>query len=127
MRSRYRSTGPTFGSRVRSGGMILLFIAVIGGLLGSSFIYQYSTEDVVTITVDSKESVKDGDSSYYIVFAPEGEFKVDDSWAYGTFRASTTYNKLKKGKSYKVRTAGVRNGFFSMYPNIVEIIEEVEK
>lgn len=118
-RNRYRrSSSPKSG--------VLLVVLLIIGLVGVSFVFQYSTEETITITVNDKERINNQDSSYYLVFADEGEFKIEDTIAYGNFSSSSLYGKLKAGNKYRVKITGWRVGFMSTYPNIVEILEEIK-
>lgn len=48
--------------------------------------------------------------------------KVEDSLAFGRFRSADVYFELKNniGAIYYLKTQGIRNGYFSMFPNIIE-------
>ena len=67
------------------------------------------------------------DSKYLIYTVNEdGDvmvFSVEDRLFIGRFNSSDDYARIQIGKTYTFRTIGVRNGFFSTYPDIVEITE----
>ena len=80
----------------------------------------------VTITVQDKERVcESGNSSCkYLVFTDKGTFQNSDSLLSGKFDSSDVYGRLDEGKTYVVKVAGFRQGILSMYPNIIEVVEE---
>jgi len=105
---------------------IVLFVVIIILGLGATFGYQYGTARDVTITVTDKERIvekgEDG-GSYYLVFTEDDAFKNEDALFYGKFKSSALQAKLKVGETYKVKVYGWRIGVFSMYPNIVKIVD----
>lgn len=79
----------------------------------------------VTVTIEDKERVCDGENSCkYLVFTDQGTFENTDSLLTGKFDSSDVYGRLKEGRTYTLKVAGYRQGFLSMYPNILEIVDE---
>jgi hypothetical protein len=111
--------------RTKSNFLVLVVLAII--ILGLGAAYQYGTAREVKITVDDKERIVkgSGDSmdSYYLVFTENATYKNEDSFLYMKFRSSDIQGKLKIGETYTVKVYGWRIGLFSIYPNIIKIIE----
>lgn len=77
-------------------------------------------------TVTGKESVRAGDGNQYRVYTDECQtLVVEDSLTVGRYNSADVYAKIEAGKTYEFRTGGYRNGFFSMFPNIIEVKGEV--
>ncbi|MFV0432848.1 MAG: hypothetical protein ACK5LO_02525 [Leucobacter sp.] len=71
-------------------------------------------------TVEEKDRAIDAEGSpSYRVYTDCGVFKVADNLFEGQFNSADTYAQLKVGKTYDLETIGWRNGFLSMFPNIV--------
>lgn len=60
----------------------------------------------------------------FLVHTSDETFKVGRAWLYGDFRPAERWHRLEKGRSYKVRVAGWRVGYFHWYRNILAIEEE---
>ena len=84
--------------------------------------YRFNTE-VLNIKVEEKENIQNGQSNKYVVFSTHEVFENTDSFLFFKFDSSDYQNKLKKGKTYKVKVTGWRIPFISTYRNIVKIIE----
>jgi hypothetical protein len=86
---------------------------------------------VETIHVTDKERVCDSNSDgsrdcQYLIYTDEGTYKNVDSILNGKHNSSDLYGKLKRDHAYSVKVEGYRSGWQSEYPNIIEIVEEVE-
>jgi hypothetical protein len=111
----------TLKGEIPVGKFIALFILLLAVvLLAFPVVYRLSAEDI-NITVDSKERIVKGDSSYYLVFTENEVLKVDDSWIFFTWNASDRYNILKENSNYRVKAAGWRIPILSKYRNVVKI------
>lgn len=104
----------------------LFYIAAIFGILSLAVgIYSAFDTDVIEITVTEKESITVGDNkrieNKYLIFTENEVFENTDSIIYGKYDSSDFQRKLKVGETYKVKVAGWRLPFFSMYRNIVKI------
>lgn len=85
--------------------------------------YVYGTGRAVTVTVEEKERIQDGESSKYLIFTDKGVFENTDTLLRWKFNSSDVYSALKVGKEYDVDVYGWRVPFFSVYPNIVSVTE----
>lgn len=114
-------------------GELVAFIAVMAAVLVVIFVGlfcagYYQEEDVV-ITVKDKERVVDrgGESARYLIWSKEGDvYENVDTFIKFKFNSSDIYGQLEKDKTYVCRVYGWRNGFFSMYRNIVKCKEKGE-
>lgn len=81
----------------------------------------------MTIHVTDKDRVCDSNNEcQYLVYTDEGTFKNVDSMLNGKWNSSDIQGQLKRDHTYRVKVEGFRSGFLSEYPNIIEIIDEVE-
>lgn len=90
-------------------------------------IIKYGNNQTIEITIKDKyvKNGKNGNSSKYLVVDTDNNtYEVTDLFLKGKFNSTDIYNALEIGKTYKVKTSGKRIHFFSIYPNINEIIEE---
>lgn len=108
--------------------VLVLIIALIGGIIGGcTYLFEFNDKDY-TITVTEKERVNDDNSSKYLIWGEdeEGEeyvFKNSDCMMRGKFDSSSVYGKIKRGKKYKFTVVGYRMPFFSEYENIIKFKE----
>jgi hypothetical protein len=104
-----------------AGLIILIIIVVLCGIPGC---IQANKQDVVTITVESKDIKTYDKNSKYLVWSKENEvFEITDSMWVGRFNSSDFYGRIEVGKTYKVKVIGYRVPFLSWYRNIIEIID----
>ena len=112
-------------------GMIeILTIGVIGLILLASLVpatFPLFTKSEVTITVENKENIKSGDIGKYLIFTDIETFENSDCLLLGKFDSSDMYNDIKEGKKYKAKVYGFRIPFLSMYRNIYEIEEVLDR
>lgn len=92
----------------------------------TSLAYSNAVDDV-TITVQEKERVVNGESSKYLIYTAEEVFENTDSFVFLKYDSSDLYKDLKVNHTYKVMVAGWRIKFLSSYRNIIKIYEEVKK
>lgn len=106
------------------GGVIALVIiaAIIGAIWSTIAWNQHHT---MTCVVDTKQATaKSGGGNQYLIYTKNcGQLQVADSITQGKFNSTDTYAAIKEGHSYTFDTVGWRNGFFSAYPNILEVTE----
>ncbi|WP_124712992.1 hypothetical protein [Mycolicibacterium nivoides] len=50
-----------------------------------------------------------------------GAFDVEDAIEVGHMNSYDLWAKLEEGKSYDLKVGGLRNGFFSMFPTVLEV------
>lgn len=110
-------------------GIIIGAIVIGLFVLGGNLIGAYYNEETVTITVKDKERVVDrgGDEARYLIWSEDGEtFENVDTIIKGKFNSSDIYGQLERGKTYDCKVHGWRNGFWSMYRNIISCTEKTE-
>lgn len=108
--------------------IIAICTLIVAFVFGGCYI-EYGNKQVHAVTVKKTEQVTkvtgNGEDisvrSYYLVFTDKGVFRIEDQLFFGKFNSSDLYGELELGKTYQITTTGFRNGFFSMYPNIVSI------
>jgi hypothetical protein len=77
--------------------------------------------DTTGCLVDMKERVIDGEGeSVYRVYSDCGVFEVKDDLLHGAFNSADTYGSIHEGETYDFEAYGWRNGFLSLFPNIVK-------
>jgi hypothetical protein len=59
----------------------------------------------------------------YLVYTDLTTLKIEDTYWYLNFSSSDLWGKLKVGKSYRIKTYGIRLGWMSWYPNVVSYQE----
>ena len=111
------------GSYEVLGGLILAVIMIVGWV-GYSVAWNNSRTNI-TCVVDSKQATsnKYGGNQYLIFTKNCGQLTVADSFWHGKYNSTDTYARIHEGHSYTFDTVGWRNGFFSTYPNVLEVSE----
>ena len=121
--------------RSEKGSIEILFYIIIGaiiiGLIGGVIYWHYLTSygDVKTLEITVKDkyvkngSGKSSSSKYLVVDTENNAYEITDLTFLGKWNSTDLYNQLDIGKTYKIQTSGIRNHFWSMYPNINKIDE----
>ncbi len=105
-------------------GYIFFGVIFFVGFIIFAPLYYFSKKETVC-TFRSKERIVEKDNSRYLIYCNEGIFQDTDSWVFFKFDSSDIYNVFfKVGKKYKIKTAGWRNDFLSMYPNVISVQED---
>lgn len=107
--------------------------AIILGLIIWGFNWSYKTTygNVQTIEITIKDkyikrsSGKSSSDKYLVVDTDKNTYEITDLGFIGKWNSTDLYNELEAGKKYKITTSGIRNQFWSMYPNINKI-EEID-
>jgi len=74
-----------------------------------------------TCTVEDKDRTRNSDGgSEQRIYMDCGVFKVADNMIEGQWNSADLYQKLDVGTTYNIETIGWRNGFLSLFPNIVK-------
>jgi hypothetical protein len=102
----------------------LIVLLIISSIVISTMSYIHTS--TVSATVTSKERIvkSDGDGnieSFYLVYTDKGTMKLEDDLFRGNWNSSDVYGSLRNDSTYTFTTSGYRIGFFSMYPNIIEV------
>ena len=92
--------------------------------VGGCCVGNHNPRDEV-IRVQSKDMAARDKVPVYKIFAAEGVYESRDSLYQGKWDSADVYGRLQPGKSYRVHVCGLRWPFFSMFPNIVRVHEEV--
>ena len=102
---------------------VVVIIAIISTIIFN--ITSYVHTNTVTAKVTGKERTikSDGDKieSFYLVYTDKGTMKLEDDLFRGNWNSSDVYGSLRNDSTYTFTTSGYRIGFFSMYPNIIEV------
>lgn len=110
----------------------LIFIGLALGLIASvvyGVAYFSSQTELTNCVVSSKDRsvsvTSDGEgnvtsSTSHRVYTSCGVFEVNDNLLLLKFNSADTYGFLEDGKSYNLKVVGWRNGFLSLFPNILE-------
>jgi hypothetical protein len=107
--------------------MRTLFVVVVMAIISIIIfnITSYVHTSTVTATVTGKERItkKSGDNieSFYLVYTDKGTMKLEDDVLRGNWYSSDVYGRLQENTIYTFTTSGYRLGFFSSYPNIIEV------
>lgn len=111
-----------------------LIVVIIGIVIFATFRgcqLNYGDERVYKhYTVTDKGIKNYDDSSTYLIYTvdTDGEvmvFCIEDRLLYGRYNSSDDYAKIEIGKTYDFQTIGIRNQFWSSYPDIIGM-EEVK-
>ena len=102
----------------------LIVLVIISSIVISIMSYVHTS--TVSATVTGKERIvkSDGDGkveSFYLVYTDKGTMKLEDDLFRGNWNSSDVYGSLRNDSTYTFTTSGYRIGFFSMYPNIIEV------
>lgn len=80
--------------------------------------------DVTGCTVESKDrAAKEKGGSDMRLYTSCGVFSVSDELWQGRWNSADTYASIQPGKTYDFTAIGFRNGFFSVFPNVLEARE----
>ncbi len=99
--------------------VLSIFISAIVALFVVAPIIQNSNERTVVATVTDKEVKND----VYLVYTSETTYEIEDSIIKKRFNSSDVYGAIEIGETYEFTICGVRSGFWSMYPNILDFKE----
>jgi hypothetical protein len=106
------------------GAVIAIVILAIIALFSLSFYTTQLKQSDVTITVESKERIAEGNGGKYLVFTTDDEaFQVTDNIFFGKTESSNRYAALDEGKTYDCEAVGVRFSLLSLYKNLIDCEE----
>lgn len=89
-------------------------------------VLQNSNKRQVIATVTEKTVKNEGNSGKYLIFTKDKDvevYTIRDDIFQGRWDSSDLYGSIEEGKKYTFTVVGVRNHFFSLYPNILEARE----
>ena len=100
----------------------ILFLIIILMIILNIILY-YTTQFEKTITIKDKYTrYRRVSSNYNIVDEENTIYQVDNVWFKFDFDRAEDYNKLEKGKKYKVKGYGIRLPVFDIYKIIYEVL-----
>lgn len=99
-------------------GAVLAGSIVAGVGVGTAWL---GTKETQICTVVDKESIARESGHTYRIYTEEcGVLAAEDSPWLLHFNSADVYAQLEPGQAYSMDTIGWRNGFFSLFPNVVE-------
>ncbi len=101
-------------------GLIIILISLVYGYL---FFERFLTEKEVTITVINSEKFGD-ETGRYIIFTPDEVFEDTNDYYHDKHNATEVFNKLQKGRTYKVKVVSFYWPALPHFRNIIEVINE---
>jgi hypothetical protein len=103
-------------------GLALSVLALIVGGIWTMIAWE-NTHASQTCTVQQKDrtSTSDGGSDVRIYTSNCGVLTIADDMLQGRYNSADVYSMIEPGKTYTFKTVGWRNGFFSQFPNIVDV------
>lgn len=103
--------------------LIILLVLVLVGMFAVTI---RGSERIETITVESSDRAGTSRSSDARLYLEDGRiYRVRDSISYLHFRSADVWAQVRQPGTYEVRVIGWRVPIFSMFPNVIEVLEEV--
>jgi hypothetical protein len=118
-----------YSAIIKNNNNMRTFIFIVVGLIIGLIVFNitsYFHTQTFTAKVSGKERVTEQSSnnsfdSYYLVYTDHGTLKLEDDIFRGNWHSSDVYGSLRVDSTYTFKVSGYRFGFFSMYPNIIEV------
>ena len=103
---------------------LIILVTTIGLCIVVPIIKNGNVQEVEIIVKDKyiKGTAKTS-QKYLVVDENKNTYEITDLFFRGKWNSTDLYNELEVGKKYKITTSGVRNGFWSWYPNINKVKE----
>tara|TARA_Y100000389_G_C17129621_1_gene349558 strand:+ start:46 stop:396 length:351 start_codon:yes stop_codon:yes gene_type:complete len=100
---------------------VLLLLIIFSSIIFNMILY-YTTHFEKTITIKDKYTrYRRHGSNYNIVDENNNVYQVDNVWFKLNFDRAERYNKLEKGKKYKIEGYGIRLPMIDIYKNIYQV------
>ena len=100
----------------------VLALVGVGIFVGQDY-YNETAHNGCVVTKTDRAKNSDGGSDARVYTKNCGTFQVKDSLWKGKFRSGDTYGAIEEGHTYNFTTIGWRNGFLSMFPNIIKVTQ----
>lgn len=100
----------------------------MGAIIAAPLLYlQYCDPRIEYVTIQEKtiriKNIENKTSQDYLIYTDKGVFEVSDQLFYMKFNSSDIYAQLKVDSKVQIKVCGRRVPFFSMYPNIIKVIQ----
>ena len=100
---------------------IIILLIILASVTFNIVLY-YTTHFEKTITIKDKYTrYRRYGSNYNVVDENNNIYQVGNVWFEFDFNRAEHYNKLEKGKKYKVEGYGIRLPMIDMYKNIYQV------
>jgi hypothetical protein len=100
---------------------LILLLILFSSIIFNIVLY-YTTHFEKTITIKDKYTrYRRHGSNYNIVDENNNVYQVDNVWFKLNFDRAERYNKLEKGKKYKIEGYGIRLPMIDIYKNIYQV------
>lgn len=105
------------------GIIAFVLIMFVGVVVFNVVSYFHTTEITTQVTGKERITQQNGDKvdSFYLIYTDHGAVSLEDDFFRGNWNSSDVYGNLHIGSTYTFKISGFRIGFFSMYPNIIEV------
>jgi hypothetical protein len=101
-------------------GIFAVVALVIAGLGSYAYAQTEATYTNCVVTKTDRTTNSDNQSQARVYTENCGTFEVSDNLFKGQFNSADTFGALVPGETYDFETIGFRNGFLSIFPNILE-------
>jgi hypothetical protein len=101
-------------------GVIAVAALAVAGVGSYAYAQTEATYSNCVVTKTDRTSNSDGQSQARVYTENCGTFEVSDNIFKGQFNSADTFGALQPGETYDFETIGFRNGFLSIFPNILE-------
>lgn len=102
--------------------LIIFTLFIVAGVI--RMLYQYSTISVQRITISRLKFGADGGGTHYMIYTKDGQaIRNTNLLFFGKFKSDEIFAKLKVGKTYTVKTCGIRVPWLGWYKNVISITE----
>ena len=99
---------------------LILLLILFSSIIFNIVLY-YTTHFEKTITIKDKYTRYRKGSNYNVVDENNTIYHVDNIWFKLDFNRAERYNKLEKGKKYKIKGYGIRIPMIDIYKNIYKV------
>ena len=100
---------------------IIILLILLSSVIFNILLY-YTTHFEKTITIKDKYTrYRRHGSNYNVVDENNNIYQVGNVWFKFDFNRAEDYNKLEKGKKYKIEGYGIRLPMIDMYKNIYQV------
>lgn len=102
---------------------IVTNIMIGGAALSCHGLYTFVTKTEDTIQVEDKYTmVTDGFTNFMVVDDKQKHYRVNTSIWFWKWDAIEDWHGMQKGKTYAIKSYGIRFPVFGFFPNIVKVV-----